>query len=107
MPAQLFDAAFVGGNPQDALNFIVNILQSSTEYSIIGKGLDGTILLWNEGARRLYGYEAEEVLGKTVCDLLHVSEDIAAGLPALMMERARREGRWEGVLTRKRKNGEQ
>src|SRR5581483_9013073 len=32
--------------------FLQNILESSTEYSIIGKDLDGKILLWNEGARR-------------------------------------------------------
>lgn len=84
----LVDTAFVGRRPEDALAFIVEILQSSTEYSIIGKGLDGTILLWNEGARRLYGYEAEEVLGKATSDLLHTPEDIAAGRPAAMMEEA-------------------
>ena len=40
------------------------VLESSTEYSIIGKDLNGNILLWNEGARRMYGYEAPEVVGK-------------------------------------------
>ena len=29
--------------------FLQHILDSSTEYSIIGKDLDGNILLWNEG----------------------------------------------------------
>jgi PAS domain-containing protein len=29
------------------------------------RDLDGKILLWNEGARRMYGYEAEEVVGQT------------------------------------------
>ena len=101
----LFDTAFVGRRPEDALAFIVEILQSSTEYSIIGNGLDGTILLWNEGARRLYGYEAEEVLGKATSDLLHTPEGIAAGRPATMMEEALRYGRWEGLVTRVRKNG--
>ena len=36
---------------QPALDFVMSILGSSTEYSIIGKDLEGTILLWNEGAR--------------------------------------------------------
>src|SRR5581483_2284131 len=54
--AKLFDSAIVG-NAQEAVDFIGNILESSTEYSIIGKDLEGKILLWNEGARRLYGYE--------------------------------------------------
>ena len=70
MPAQLFDAAFVGGNPQDALNFIVNILQASTDYSLIGKGRDGTILLWNEGARRLYGYKIGTPRNPEVCAVI-------------------------------------
>src|ERR1700690_4376215 len=77
----LFDTTFVGRSSEDALAFIVEILQSSTEYSFIGKGLDGKILLWNEGARRLYGYEAEEVLGAVTAEILHAPEDIVAGLP--------------------------
>jgi PAS domain S-box-containing protein len=38
--------------------FLKSILESSTEYSIIAKDLNGTILAWNEGARRIYGHEA-------------------------------------------------
>ena len=45
--------------------FLDNILQSATRYSIIGMDLDHRILSWNEGARRNYGYAAEEVLGRT------------------------------------------
>lgn len=37
------------------MDFITNILESSTEYSIIATDLNGTIILWNEGARWLYG----------------------------------------------------
>jgi PAS domain S-box-containing protein len=103
MQPQLYDSAFVG--PQDALEFIVNILQSSTDYSLIGKGLDGAILLWNEGARRMYGYQAEEVLGKA-SDLLHTPEDVAAGRPRAIMQGALRDGKWEGVINRVRKNGQ-
>jgi len=54
----------VGDDMQDLSGFLQNILESSTEYSIIGKDRDGKILLWNEGARRLYGYGPEEVIGK-------------------------------------------
>ena len=44
MATKLFDMAIVG-NIQEALDFIGNILESSTEYSIIGKDLDGNIML--------------------------------------------------------------
>src|ERR1051326_3841923 len=91
----------------DALAFVVSLLSSSTEYSIIGKDLDGKILLWNEGARRLYGYGPEEVIGKLNSEVLHVPEDVASDLPRRMMDVAVREGKWEGVIRRVRKNGEQ
>lgn len=59
MAVNVFNPA-IAGDTANAVEFITNILQSSTEYSIIGKGLDGTILLWNEGARRMYGYEPQK-----------------------------------------------
>src|SRR5580765_1602721 len=103
--AKLFDSQIVG-NAQEAVDFITNILESSTEYSIIGKDLDGKILLWNEGARRLYGYEPEEVVGKKNSSILHTAEDVKSGKPREILEAALRDGKWEGTVTRVRKNGE-
>ncbi|MGA2538513.1 MAG: PAS domain S-box protein [Terracidiphilus sp.] len=48
-------------------------LASIVDYSddaIVGKSLDGIIVNWNKGAERLYGYSAEEVLGKPISILL-------------------------------------
>ncbi len=101
--AKLFDSAIVG-NAQEAVDFITNILESSTEYSVVGKDLDGKILLWNEGARRLYGYEPEEVVGKANSAILHTPEDVAASKPRQILETALHEGKFEGTLTRVRKN---
>jgi PAS domain S-box-containing protein len=56
LKSRLFDSSILA-TAQQAVEFVSNILESSTEYSIIGKDLDGKIVLWNEGARRLYGYE--------------------------------------------------
>ncbi len=53
LDSRTFTRTFV--EPDDAVAFVETILQASTEYSIIGKDLDGTIVLWNSGARRLYG----------------------------------------------------
>src|SRR5437773_11782478 len=47
MATKLFDSSIVG-TAEQALDFIGNILESSTEYSVIGKDLNGQILLWNE-----------------------------------------------------------
>src|SRR6266478_1926594 len=105
MATKLFDDAIVG-TAEQTLDFIGNILESSTEYSIIGKDLDGTILLWNEGARRLYGYEPEEVVGKVYSSILHAPEDVQAGKPREILDAALREGKWEGMINRLRKNGQ-
>jgi len=48
-------------------------LASIVDYSddaIVGKSLEGIILNWNKGAERLYGYSAEEVIGKPISILL-------------------------------------
>src|SRR5690242_16996112 len=103
---KLFDTSIVS-DPQEAVDFITNILESSTEYSVIAKDLEGRILLWNEGARRLYGYEPDEVVGKANSSILHIDEDVAAGKPREIMDAALQQGKWEGTINRRRKNGEQ
>jgi PAS domain S-box-containing protein len=102
---RLFDNSIVS-TAQEALDFITNILESSTEYSVIGKDLYGKILLWNEGARRLYGYGPEEVVGKANSSILHVEEDVRAGLPQKIIRDALKDGKWEGTVARQRKNGD-
>jgi len=102
---KLFDPTIVG-NAQEALDFIGNVLESSTEYSVIGKDLEGKILLWNEGARRIYGYEPEEVVGKAKSSILHTPEDVQVGKPREILDAALREGKWEGTLQRLRKSGQ-
>ena len=44
---------------------LANIVESS-EDAILTKSLDGIITSWNKGAENIYGYLAEEVLGKNV-----------------------------------------
>ena len=88
------------------MDFITNILESSTEYSIIAQDITGKILLWNEGARRLYGFEPEEVVGKMDSSMLYTHEDLQAGLPQKIMVDALALGKFEGTVSRKRKNGD-
>jgi PAS domain S-box-containing protein len=45
------------------------IVESSDD-AIISKSLEGVILSWNEGAERIFGYSAEEILGKPVVMLI-------------------------------------
>lgn len=52
-------------------------LAAIVEYSddaILSKTLDGIIISWNQGAERLYGYSAEEIIGKSILMLAPVDQ---------------------------------
>jgi len=70
----------------------------------VAKDLDGTILAWNEGARRIYGYQPEEIIGKSGF-LLHHPDDVKQGRAQAILDEARATGKWSGELRRVRKNG--
>jgi PAS domain S-box-containing protein len=88
----------------DTKNFLDNILQSSTKYSIIGKDLDHKILSWNEGGRLNYGYEEREIVGRD-SSILHAPEDIQSGAVDKMLSTAYEKGLAEGEFQRVRKDG--
>ncbi|CAG0984452.1 two-component system, cell cycle sensor histidine kinase and response regulator CckA [Methanosarcinales archaeon] len=50
---------------EEALSLLASIVESSDD-AIIGKTLDGTILSWNSGAQKIYGYTADEVKGSSI-----------------------------------------
>ena len=81
----------------------LSAIVESAEEAIIGKSLDGIITSWNDGAFRLYGYTAEEAIGR------HASFLAAPGLKAELdpILRQVREGRpVERLETRRlRKDG--
>jgi PAS domain S-box-containing protein len=89
---------------EEAVVVLANVLASSTECSIIATDTEGVIVLWNEGARRLYGYEPAEIIGKPK-SVLHTAEDVEAGLPEAMMQGALGDGKWAGIVQRVRKDG--
>jgi PAS domain S-box-containing protein len=101
----LFGLSVGGTTSAESFDFIAGVLQSSTEHSIIAGSPDGQILLWNEGARRLYGYEPEEVVGRMNWGILFTPEDTRAGKPAEILELAQRDGRWQGLVPRVAKGG--
>jgi PAS domain S-box-containing protein len=85
-------------------NFLDNILQSSTKYSIIGKDLEHRILSWNEGAHRNYGYTAAEIMGRN-SSILHTPEDLQSGAVEQLFYSAHDKGLAEGEFIRMRKDG--
>jgi PAS domain S-box-containing protein len=97
-------SSLIGPNVDEQVAFLKSILEGSTEYSIVAKDLDGTILAWNEGARRVYGYEPGDIIGKSAF-ILHHPDDVAQGKARTILDEVCHEGKWSGELRRVRKNG--
>ncbi len=77
----------------------------ASDYALMLLDAEGRIRSWNRGAERIKGYRAEEVIGQPI-DILYNEEARAAGLPAALLERARRDGRAEEESWHQRRNGE-
>ena len=56
------------------------ILESATDYAILTTDLTGRVTTWNEGARRILGWDDQEVLGDHA-EVIFTPEDRAAGVP--------------------------
>ena len=73
------------------------IVESSDD-AIISKNLQGTILSWNRGAERIFGYTADEVIGKHI-SMLAVPERVDE-IPNII-ERIARGDRVDHYITRR------
>ncbi|HEY0005583.1 MAG TPA: PAS domain S-box protein [Pyrinomonadaceae bacterium] len=84
------------------LQEFAEIVQSSDD-AILGKTLEGTITSWNKSAERMYGYTAQEIIGKPIYTI--VPHDRHAELSGIL-ERLRKGERVERLETiRVRKDG--
>src|SRR3954471_22966658 len=52
--------------PDDETSGLLRAIVESSDDAIIGKTLDGTIVSWNAGAQRMYGYAAAEAIGQPI-----------------------------------------
>ncbi len=56
-----------------------SIMDSATKEIIVATDPEGIILSWNDGARRLLGYESKEVVGKESIRIFHTEEYLKSG----------------------------
>ena len=114
-PTPLHDAS---GNVVGAVNMLVDLTErsqaeqvrrllasivESSDDAIVSKDLNGVIASWNPGAERIFGYTADEVVGKSVTKLF--PPDLQHEESAIL-ERVRRGEQIEHYETvRRRKDG--
>src|SRR5690606_35878665 len=74
------------------------------DYAIFLVSLDGTVASWNEGARQIKGYEADEVLGQHI-SIFYLPEAVASKYPQYELKKSLDDGRLEDEGWRLRKDG--
>jgi two-component system, LuxR family, sensor kinase FixL len=79
-------------------------LLNLTHDAIFVRNMNGTVKYWNRGAEELYGWPAEQAIGK-------VSQELLKTIFPVPFEQIQEEvvgaGRWEGELVQTRKDGSQ
>ncbi len=80
------------------------LVQGVTDYAIYMLDTDGRVSSWNAGAERIKGYSEAEIVGRHFSDFYR-PEDRSLNHPALALETAEREGRYESEGWRVRKDG--
>ncbi|AGS26609.1 sensor histidine kinase protein (plasmid) [Rhizobium etli] len=84
--------------------FLDAILQSAVEYAIISVDLHSRITSWNEGARRILGWDEAEIVGQPLA-LIFTEEDREAGVPQREMTAALTDGHGDDERWHIRKDG--
>ncbi len=80
------------------------IVEEAHDFSILLLDAQGRIELWNRGAEVIFGYTADEVLGRHF-ELLFLESDRRLGIPADELETARRTGRAQDTRWHLTKSG--
>jgi len=84
--------------------YLEAIVRSSND-AVVGKSIDGIIQSWNAGAEQIYGYQADEIIGRPMTDLIppdrmheeaEVLGSLRRGSGAMHLETVRR--RKDGAL---------
>ncbi len=69
-----------------------NILNSSSSISIVSTDLEGKVLFWNKGSENIFGYKAEEIVGRQNIDILYYDDEtkkVANEIRSLIFENKR------------------
>ena len=87
---------------EEQIRYMNALLQEISD-AIITFDKDMVVQSWNKGAERIYGWKAEEIVGKYGCGSLRV--DFSGATKAGIFEELAQKGFWKGELVHRRKDG--
>lgn len=82
---------------EEILIYQASLLETISD-AVVASDLDYTIKSWNPGAERLYGWSAQEVIGKNATELLKTQE---------LDDQTFIDGKWHGEVIHTRKDGKE
>ena len=91
-------------NPADAESLFRALMAGVTDYAVIVLDPEGGVTMWNDGARKLKGYTADEIIGRNF-SVFYTPGDQAEGVPREVLRVAAAEGKFEEESLRVRKDG--
>ncbi|MEO7273243.1 MAG: PAS domain-containing sensor histidine kinase, partial [Vicinamibacterales bacterium] len=80
------------------------LLDSVPDYAICMLSPHGVVMTWNAGGERLFGYPADEIIGRSF-GVLYLPSDADEGAPTAQLMAAESEGRLESEGLRLRRGG--
>ncbi len=88
---------------ENGLRFHASLVESVSD-AIISSDADYKILSWNKAAEEMYGWRAEEVIGRPVMDI--TKSVLVSETPEKIREALDRDNHWRGEAVHERKNGD-
>lgn len=80
------------------------LIEGVKDYAIFLLNKDGIVATWNEGAKKINGYDSHEIIGKNFSEF-YPPEAVAARYPQFELAKALEEGKFEDEGWRVRKDG--
>ena len=88
-------------NRADEARFRLAAIVESSDDAIVSKTLDGVITTWNQGAERMFGYAADEIVGRPVTVLIPPDRQHEEPVILGRLRRGQRIDHYESIRVRK------
>lgn len=82
------------------------IVDQVTEYAIFSTDVQGRATTWNQGVKRILGFDEDEFIGQDISKTIFTPEDINQGVPEQELDEAAKTGAASNDRWMRRKNGE-